>query len=153
MLRYPEEVEAEIDALRPAQVGAPDLTTVLRHLEQVLGRGLAVQEASELYAALDDQEELGHFAPVERSIIETAIAALLFAGAGEWVMNDSAVAERLSLALERSVPRLDDIREPRDDNRLAQPGGAGSGAGQAPSGPSEGQLWSMVRRAGALSAG
>lgn len=113
ILRYPADIAAEIEVLQAAQMVRPDLATVLRQLEPMLGRELAAHQASTLYAALDDENGLGHFATVERMIIEAAIAAVLFAGAGEWVMSDPAVAERLSLALERPVPPLDILR--RDD--------------------------------------
>jgi hypothetical protein len=115
VFRYPEEIGAEIEALRPAQPDRPTLALVLRQLEQMLGTTLNEEEAANLYGVLDDQEALQHFCPVERKTIETAIAALLFARAGEWADKDAAVAERLSIALERPVPLLGDAQEPLDD--------------------------------------
>ncbi|SIN67211.1 hypothetical protein SAMN02745824_1704 [Parasphingorhabdus marina DSM 22363] len=127
--RYPEDMAAEIEALQPTQPDKPNLAMVLRSLEQMLGTMLSAEQSSELYGALDERDDLDHFDSVERSIIETAIAALLFARAGEWVTRDTAVAERLSLALERSMPPLEDIQEPLDDCHDYGPGLAWASVG------------------------
>ena len=129
ILRYPEEIAAEIEAMRPAQPDTPNLVMVLGHLERMLGTTLSTDEASELYSALDDPDDLGNFEPVERRIIENAIAALLFARAGVWATKDAAIAERLGTALERSVPPLGDIQESLDGRLDYGPGLAWTSVG------------------------
>lgn len=121
-LHLPSEIAAEIEAMRPAAAELPSLVVVLRHLESMLGAPVNEADASELYAGLDDAEELGHFTAVERGIIETAIAALLFVRAGEWSVRDLVITERLSVALEQSVPSMEESVSAIDDRLDFGPG-------------------------------
>jgi hypothetical protein len=128
-LTYPGEITAEIEAMRPVESAKPDLAFVLWQLEQMLGKMLSADEASELYSALDDEEALNQFGPVERQIIEAAIAALLLARAGEWVAKDEVTVERLGIALERSVPSLTEGPALLDDHLDQGPGLAWASVG------------------------
>ena len=126
---YPKEITTEIEAMQPVQSVEPDLTLVLRHLEQMLGKMLSEDEASELYSALDDEESLNEFGPVERQIVETAIAALLLVRAGESTLKNEVVMERLCIALERSVPIFQHDQKLLDDHLDQGPGLAWASVG------------------------
>lgn len=112
---YPAEIAAEIEALEPTPPDRPSLAMVVRQLEGMLSAPLSDGDASEIYAELDDAEGLAIFEPPERDFIETAIAGLLIARAGDWCAAKPAVAERLIRALERSVPGTEADEAPADD--------------------------------------
>lgn len=121
-IRYPDEIAAAIEATRTAEPIVPNFATVLGRLEAMLGSLLSAEQASGLYQILDEEDWLAHFDPVERRIIETAIAALLFARAGDWSVDDQVIMERLSLLLEQSVPPLENIQDPLDTRLDHGPG-------------------------------
>ncbi|MDB5583421.1 MAG: hypothetical protein JWR80_8597 [Bradyrhizobium sp.] len=114
--RCPDDIAAEIDARRDGTPAAPSLRAVLGQLEVMLGAGLDDEDATALYEALDG-EALAAFGVVERRLIETAIAAVLFCRASDWMRRDIAAMQRLSDVLRQSV-RLDGGEISEVDDRL-----------------------------------
>jgi len=109
--RYPPDLAAEIEANQPARDETVTLAMVLRQLEQMFGSPLNAAEAADLYAGMDDQEDLGQFSPGEQRIIRTAVAAILLARGGDWLDSDETIIERLSEAIERCVPAPDELQD------------------------------------------
>lgn len=113
-VRYPTDIADEIAALRSTQSGPPTLANVLRYLERVLGIDLSFDEAAELYSAFDDQDDVRQFSAIEQRIVRTAVAAVLFARAGDWLNSDPAILGRLSAALDDGVPEPSEIEQAVD---------------------------------------
>jgi hypothetical protein len=109
--QYPADIAADIEAVREAAPPTRTLAVVLKQLESMLSAPLEDHAATELYKALD-QHVLEQFGTVEQRVIQTAIAAVLVTRAGTWVRQNPDAAERLSSALQRSVPL--DTGEPSD---------------------------------------
>lgn len=117
-VRYPNEIAEEIAALRSTQSEPPTLADVLRYLEQALGFDLSFEEAAELYSAFDDYDDVRQFSEIEQRIVRTAVTAVLFARAGDWLKSDPDIVERLSAALDDGVPDPSEI-EQAIDGRIA----------------------------------
>ncbi|MCE3590236.1 hypothetical protein LXJ59_26985, partial [Escherichia coli] len=61
ILRYPADLAAEIEALRPVQPATLNLRAVLNRFEGMLGMTIADEDASQVYLLLDDENGLEEF--------------------------------------------------------------------------------------------
>ena len=102
-IRYPPDVQAEIDAMQDAEAPQLSASLLLERLEAMLGEDLPDHDAAELYGAFDDADLRAAFDGEERYAIETAVAALLVIRAPRWVTNNREVEARVTAMLRRPV--------------------------------------------------
>lgn len=102
-IRYPPDVQAEIDAMQATEPPALSASLVLERLQAMLGADLSDTGAAELYGAFDDAELRNAFDTEERHAVETAVAALLVIRAPGWTASNPEAEAQVTAMLRRPL--------------------------------------------------